>query len=56
MTHFVVIHALMMLWYPRIRPTNPTGDVMMDLDPWRPPCMVKMVEEYYEASYLVNKL
>ena len=33
MTHYVVIHALMVAWYPRRRFGNPTGDVMMDLDP-----------------------
>ena len=35
MTHSMVIYALMVSWYPRGRPNNPTGDVMMDLDPWR---------------------
>ena len=55
MTHFVVIHALIMSWYPRRRPSNPTGDVMMDLDPWRSPCVVKVVEEVKEASYCMEK-
>ena len=55
MTHSMVIHALTGSWYPRRRSGNPTGDVMMDLDPWRSPCMVKMVEEAYEASYLMKK-
>ena len=32
MTHYVVIHALMVPWYPRRRPGNPTGNVMMALD------------------------
>ena len=56
MTHSVVIHALMMLWYPRRRPTNPTGDVMMDLDPWRSPGMAEAVEEACEAPCLMKKL
>ena len=55
MTHSVVIHALMVSWYPKRRTGNPTGDVMMDPDPWRSPCVVKMVEEAYEASYLMKK-
>ena len=50
MTHYMVIHALMMSWYPKRRFGNPTGDVMVDLDPWRSPCVVKMVEEAHEAS------
>ena len=45
MTHSVVIHALMVSWYPRRRFGNPTGNVMMDLDPWRSPCVVEVVEE-----------
>ena len=56
MTHFVVIHALMTLWYPRRRPTNPTSDVMMDLDPWRSPGMAKAVEEACETPCLMKKL
>ena len=56
MTHSVVIHALMVSWYPRIRFGNPTSDVMMDLDNWRSPCVVKVVEEAHEASYLMKKL
>ena len=55
MTHFVVIHALMMSWYPKGRPSNPTGDVMMDVDPWRSPSVVKVVEELKEASYYMEK-
>ena len=55
MTHYMVIHALMMSWYPRRRPSNPTGDVMMDLDPWRSPSVVEVVEEAYEATYLMKK-
>ena len=31
-THSVVIHALMVSWYPRRRSINQIGDVMMDLD------------------------
>ena len=56
MTHSVVIHALMVSWYPRRRPINPTGDAMMDLDPWRSSCVVEVVEEAHEASYLMKKL
>ena len=47
---FVVIHALMVSWYPRRRFGNPIGDVMMDLDPWRSPCVFEVVEEAHEAS------
>ena len=46
---------MMVSWYPRRRFGNATGDVMMDPDPWRSPCVVKMVEEAYEASYLMKK-
>ena len=56
MTHYVVIHSLMVSWYPRRRPRNPTGDAMMDLDPWRSSCVVEVVEEAHEASYLMKKL
>ena len=42
MTHYVVIYALMVSWYPRRRFGDPIGDIMMDLDPWRSPCMVKV--------------
>ena len=45
MTHYVVIHALMVSWYPRRRFGNSTGDFMMDLDSWRSPCIVEVVEE-----------
>ena len=54
MTHFVVIHALMMSWCPKRRPSNLTGDVMMDLDPWRSPGVVEVVEEAYEAPCLMK--
>ena len=54
MTHSVVIHAMMMSWYPKIMPSNPTGDVTMDLDPWRSPGVVEVVEESYEAPFLMN--
>ena len=47
MAHSVVIYALMVSWYPRRRFGNPIGDVMMDLDPWRFPCMVKVFEEAF---------
>ena len=49
MTHYVIIYALMVSWYPRRRFNNPTGDVMMDLDPWRSPHVVDVFEESYEA-------
>ena len=55
MTHYVVIHALMVSWYPRRRCSNPIGDVMMDLDPWRSLGVVEMVEEAYEAPFLMKK-
>ena len=50
MTHSVVIHALMVSWYPRRRFGNPTSDVMMVLDPWRSPCVVEVVEETLKKS------
>ena len=55
MTHFVVTHALMVSWYPRRRFGNPTGDVMLDLDPWRSPYVAKVVEEAHESSCMVKK-
>ena len=55
MTHSVAIHALMVSWYPRRRSSNPTGDFMIDLDPWRSPDVVEVVEEADEAPYLMNK-
>ena len=54
MNHSVVIHALMMSWYPERRPSNPIGDVMMDLDPCRYPGVVEVVEESYESHYLMK--
>ena len=54
MTHYVVIHALMVSWYPMRRPNYPTYDVMMDLDPWGSPTVVDVVEEAYEASCLLK--
>ena len=56
MTHSVVIHALMVLWYLRRRHSNPTCDFMMDLDSWRSPGMVEAVEEACEAPCLMKKL
>ena len=47
MTHFVVIHALLVSWYPMRKFGNPTGDVMMDLDPSRFPVVVEAAEESY---------
>ena len=55
MTHSMVIHAMMVSWYPRRRSNNPTGDVMMDLDPWRSRGVVEVVEEAYEAPCLMKK-
>ena len=55
MTYYVVIHALIMSWYSRRRIGNPTSDVMMDLVPWRSPGVVEVVEEAYEASFLLKK-
>ena len=40
---------------PKRRPSNPTDDIMMDLDPWRSLGVVEVVEEAYEASCLLNK-
>ena len=50
MTHYDAIHALMMSWYPKRRPSNPTSDVMMDLDPWRSLDVVEVVEEALKKS------
>ena len=55
MTHYMVIHALMVSWYPRRRPSNPTGDGMMGLDPCRSSCVVEVVEEAHEATCMVKK-
>ena len=55
MTHPVVIHALMVSWYPRRSFGNPIGDVMIDLELWRSPCMVKVVEAVHEVSCLMKK-
>ena len=51
----MVIHALIVSWYLKRRPRNPTDDVMMDLEPWRSLCVVKVVEEVKEASYCMGK-
>ena len=56
MTHFLVIHALMVSGYPGRRYRNPTGDLMMDFNPWRSPGVVKVVEEAYESPCLMKKL
>ena len=55
MTHSVVIHALMVSWYPKRRPSNPTNDVMIDLDHWMSPGVVEVVEEAYESPCLMKK-
>ena len=56
MTHYVVIHALMVSWYLKRRPSNPTYYVMMHLDPWKSPGMVEVVEEPYESPWNVKKV
>ena len=55
MTYSMVIRALMVSWYPRRRSSCPTGDVMMDLDPWRSLGVFDMVEEAQEASCFMKK-
>ena len=55
MTLLVAICVLLISWYPMRRSSNPTGDVMMDLDPWRSPSVVEVVEEDYEAPCLMKK-
>ena len=50
----VVICVLLRSWYPRRRFSNPIGDVMMDLDPWRSPGVVEVVEKVYESPCLMN--
>ena len=55
MTHYVVIHAMMMLWYPKRRPGNPIVGSMIDLDPWRSPGLVEVDVEAQEASVMVKK-
>ena len=55
MTHYVVIHALMVSWYTNIRSIHPTSDVIMDLDPWRSLGVVEVVEEAYETPCLMKK-
>ena len=55
MTLSVLICVLFRSWYPRRRFSNPIGDVMMDLDPWRSPGVVEVVEEAYEALCLMKK-
>ena len=56
MTHFVVIHALTGSCYPRRRSGNTIGNGMMDIDPWRSPCMVKVDEEAHEVSCLIEEV
>ena len=55
MTHSMVIHSMIVSWYTMIRPSKPTVDVMMDLDPWRSFVVVEVVEEAYEDSCLMKK-
>ena len=56
MTHSVVIHALMVSWYPKKRFGNPTGNVMTDLESWGSPSVVEVVEETHEDPLLMKKL
>ena len=56
MTHSVAIHALMVSWYPMRRSSNPTGDVIMYLEPWTSPGVVEVVEEPYESPWHVKKI
>ena len=56
MTHFVVIHAMMVSWYPRRRPSYPTCNIMLDLDPWGSPSVVEVVKEAHDASCVMKKL
>ena len=55
MTLSMVICVLLRSWYHRRRSSNPLGDVMMDLDPWRSPNVVEVVEKSYEAPCLMKK-
>ena len=55
MTHYVVIHALMVSWYLRRRPNNPTGDVMMDIDPWKSYGMVEAIQGAHESPWHVKE-
>ena len=48
MTHFVVIYALIMSWYPRIIPSYPIGDIMLDH-------VVEAVKEDHETPCLMKK-
>ena len=51
----MVIHVLMVSWYPRRRFGNPTGNVMMDLEPWGSPGVVEVIEETHEDPCLIKK-
>ena len=55
MTHSVFIHALVVSGYPRTRSSNPTGDFMMDLDPWRFPCVTEVIEEAHDGPWHVKE-
>ena len=56
MTLLVVICVYLRSWSTRRRSSNPTGDVMMDLDPWRSPGVVEVVKESYEAPWHVKEV
>ena len=55
MTHSMVIYALIVSWYARRRPSYPTGNIMLDLDPWESSSVVEVVKEAYEAPCLMKK-
>ena len=54
MTHFVVIHSLMVSWYPRRRLSYPTSDIMLDIDLWGSPSVFEVVKEEYESPCLMK--
>ena len=56
MTQYVVIHAMIVSWYPGRLSRNPTCDLMVDIYPWRSPSVVEVVEEVHEDPSLIKKL
>ena len=55
MTHSVVIHALIVSWYPKRRPSYLIGNIMLDLGPQCSIGVVKVVKEAHEASCVIKK-
>ena len=55
MTHYVVIHALIVSWYPRRRPSYLTGNIMLDIGPQWSIGVVKVVKEAHDSSYVIKK-